>query len=79
MARIKIDRLALQVAGLAEAESRALAIQLADRMAQAPMVGGSRRIDALRVTVALSDDQRPEGLAERIADALLRQISREEG
>lgn len=79
MARIKIDRLALQVAGLAEAESRALAVQLADRLSQAPVQGASRRIAALQVTVALSDDQRVDGLADRIADALLREIAREGG
>lgn len=77
MARIRIDRLALQVAGLTEAESQSLAMQLADRLALSPVRGASRRIAALRVTVALTDDHRPGQLADRIADELLRQIARE--
>jgi len=79
MARIRIDRLALQVAGLSESEAQSLAIQLADRLARSPVQGASRRIEALQVVVRLADDHRSGQLAGRIADQLLRQIGREGG
>lgn len=77
MARIKIDRLALQLAGLSESDAHSLATQLADRLAQSPIQGASRRIEALRITVTVSDDHRLGQLSNRIADEILRQLARE--
>ena len=79
MAGIRIDRLALQVPGLSEAESQSLALQLANRLAKAPMRGSSRQIESLQLTLAISDNARPDQLADMIAEELLRQIVRERG
>jgi hypothetical protein len=77
MARIKIERLALQVAGLTESESQSLAMQLADRLAQSPVPGSSRRIETMQVAMTLLDTAPNGQLASRIADELLRRVQRE--
>lgn len=78
MARINIQRLALQVPGLSESDAQSLVRQLADRLAQRPVTGASRRIESLQVRVTLSGDRSTGQLADRIADELLHQIAREE-
>ena len=76
---LRIDRLALRVAGLSRSEAQSLALDMADQLARAPLQGSARRIETLRVTVRLAHDAEPGRLAGRIADALLLQLAREGG
>lgn len=76
---LRIDRLALRIAGLSRDQAQSLALDMAAQLAREPLPGSARRIETLRVTVRLAHDAEPGRLAARIADAVLLQLAREGG
>ncbi len=76
MAPLRIDRLALSVPSMSEADAGRLAQLVADGLAAAGSpLAAYRSIGALDVGVEARDGERVERLAERIVDQVLRQIA----
>jgi hypothetical protein len=76
MAEIIIDRLALEVPTMPEAEAQSLALAIASQLAVASPAGGDGEVRALRVNLTAKADSPPSLLAAGIVSEILRQLQR---
>lgn len=75
MATMTIDRLVLQVTGVAGADARRLAQRIAEELALAPAPRRAR-LGSLQVQVASAEQGTVDELARQVASEVLRQIGR---
>jgi hypothetical protein len=74
MPGISIDRLTLDLPGMAESQARRLAMGIADGLAVAGLSGAAGEVPTLRIDLTADASADADGLAKRIISEIVRQL-----